>query len=351
MNYSDDASRIKHALCDEESEIIFQARIEYLKDQNKEKYMDIIAKLKKDWRCSELSAFSKEQCKKIIIYGCGNDGQRNAIALRKCNIEPLLFCVTQRQEKKEMMGIKIISLDEVINNYSDCLMLVASTIYREQMLIELKKRKFNEKHIIIPAYGGTIDLVCGNQYFDVFDPSNKEVFVDCGAYDGQNTAMFYKWAGSHFKNSYLFEPLDEMRKKIELCMKNSNIKNYKLLSGAVWDKHEIVHFKKDDCNDRSSNVIENGDISIQGLTIDEVIGGKEVTFIKMDVEGAELKALYGAKNTIIKWTPKLAICIYHKAEDIIEIPKYLLQIVPEYKFFVRHYTGHMGETVLYATVK
>lgn len=70
----------------------------------------------------------------------------------------------------------------------------------------------------------------------------------------------------------------------------------------------------------------------------------------MDVEGSELKALQGAKNTIINNRPRLAICIYHKPIDVIEIASYILELVPEYKFYIRHYTSHMWETVLYAVL-
>jgi len=68
----------------------------------------------------------------------------------------------------------------------------------------------------------------------------------------------------------------------------------------------------------------------------------------MDIEGAELQGLKGAKNIIVKNRPKLAICIYHKPEDILEIPLYLQSIVPDYKFYIRHYSNHDIETVLYA---
>ena len=70
----------------------------------------------------------------------------------------------------------------------------------------------------------------------------------------------------------------------------------------------------------------------------------------MDVEGAELKSLVGARNTIIKNHPRLAICVYHKISDVYEIPEYILSIVPEYRFFLRHYNAtHHWETVLYAS--
>ncbi len=68
----------------------------------------------------------------------------------------------------------------------------------------------------------------------------------------------------------------------------------------------------------------------------------------MDIEGSELKALEGATETIRKYKPKLAICVYHKPEDIIEIPKKILELNPNYKLWLRHYSYVDTETVLYA---
>ena len=59
-----------------------------------------------------------------------------------------------------------------------------------------------------------------------------------------------------------------------------------------------------------SSVDENGEDEIKVVAVDEIVDGK-VTFIKMDIEGSELKALHGAEKTIKKYRPKLAICIYH----------------------------------------
>lgn len=69
----------------------------------------------------------------------------------------------------------------------------------------------------------------------------------------------------------------------------------------------------------------------------------------MDIEGAELEALYGAKTLIKTWNPDLAIAVYHKPEHLWEIALYLSTLVPKYKFYLRNYTGGVAETILYAT--
>ncbi len=89
---------------------------------------------------------------------------------------------------------------------------------------------------------------------------------------------------------------------------------------------------------------------VQGVNIDSVINQEKVTFIKMDVEGSELGALKGAEKTIRINKPRLAICIYHKKMDLLEIASYLLKVVPEYNFYIRQYWSNMWETVLYAYV-
>jgi hypothetical protein len=70
----------------------------------------------------------------------------------------------------------------------------------------------------------------------------------------------------------------------------------------------------------------------------------------MDIEGAEIDALYGAKNTIINNKPKLAICIYHSNEHFYEIPLLIHNWVPEYRIYVRHHSYTAADTVMYAVM-
>jgi FkbM family methyltransferase len=87
------------------------------------------------------------------------------------------------------------------------------------------------------------------------------------------------------------------------------------------------------------------------ISIDDFIKDnnvKKIDFIKFDIEGAELDALEGAKETIQRFKPKLAICLYHKIEDIWTIPLYINKILPNYKLYLDHHTVMTYETVLYA---
>lgn len=74
---------------------------------------------------------------------------------------------------------------------------------------------------------------------------------------------------------------------------------------------------------------------------------EKVSFVKMDIEGAEAIALKGAKNHILNDHPKLAICCYHKPEDLWKIPEQVMAIRNDYRLYLRHYTDGLHESVMY----
>ena len=92
-------------------------------------------------------------------------------------------------------------------------------------------------------------------------------------------------------------------------------------------------------------------LQVSTVSIDDFVRErrlKRVDFIKMDIEGSELKALQGGVDTIRNFRPKLAISLYHKKEDFVTIPKYLLDLDVKYDFFIDHTTIYQEETVLFA---
>ncbi len=183
------------------------------------------------------------------------------------------------------------------------------------------------------------------QYFDKnIIKSENDVFVDCGAFIGDTVDCFIDFCKSNYKSIISFEP-DNFNYK-ELC--NKNVNNMTVFKAGVWDKSTRLSFISNGSGSRIVESTDNNDNAIEVLAIDEVAECKEATFIKMDIEGAEKKALMGARQTIIRNKPKLAICIYHSDEDMIEIAEYLHSLVPDYRLYIRHYFYEPIETVLYA---
>lgn len=343
-NYYQKMNEIYAHLQDAESRLLFEARITYLMNKNTDDFVNTIRSLYKDWHSQkELDDKLSQNPKGIIIFGAGPCGrilgQRLPFFLGG-EYEPIRFCDTYKAGEV-VDGRKVLSVDEVVQEYGDYLVIVGTDHYGEEVYGSLIEKGFDDKNILPAKYSLPIGMR-GNQYFDVFKPQEEEIFIDAGSFNGYTSLDFLQWANKHCKKIYALEPLNDMYHAIcEMHIPKTEVLNY-----AAWNKKEKLHFVE---NSAGSSVDINGGVEVQGMDIDSTVKGK-ITFIKMDIEGSELKALEGARNTILNYHPRLAISIYHKPMDIIEIPAYILELVPDYKFYVRHYTSTMCETVLYAEV-
>lgn len=181
------------------------------------------------------------------------------------------------------------------------------------------------------------------QYLDVLRFSDHEVFVNVGAYDGRYSKRFAELIGD-YKAIYNLEcdPMNFtfLRKTLE------GMKNCYFINKGAWDSYGKLAFQAD--GNAGSCLQENGDTEVEVDSIDHMFLDTDITFIKADVEGAEYKLLDGARETIAKYKPKLAICCYHQMEDLFEIPLKIKELNPEYKIKLRHYTDTLTETVCYA---
>jgi FkbM family methyltransferase len=119
---------------------------------------------------------------------------------------------------------------------------------------------------------------------------------------------------------------------------------------ALGEADESVLFHQDDEVGMASRKSTQGGTSVTSVRLDSVLGGFEPNYIKLDVEGFELSVLKGAINTIKKDRPNLAVCLYHKAEDLWEIPTWLLDNFPEagYKYYLRQHGQGLDSHCLYA---
>ena len=180
------------------------------------------------------------------------------------------------------------------------------------------------------------------QYFDkeLLPPIKDMRFVDGGGYVGDTAAEVVK-NYPDFKKIYLVEPIPE---NIRIAKRElGGYENIEFLTCGISNKKETLYFNEEKS---FSTIYGQGAQSVEVDALDNIIKEK-VDYIKLDIEGAEQDAIRGAKETIQKYKPVLAICVYHKAEDWYKIPEMVLEIRSDYDVYLRHYMEGIFETVMY----
>jgi len=179
------------------------------------------------------------------------------------------------------------------------------------------------------------------QYF-IDEFKHSERFVDCGGFTGDTISAYYRYNKGRIIS---FEPDPTNLKKLNKSAKNKDVLVYPM---GVFDETKILKFKS--CGS-GGNLCEEGDILVPVTSLDETIYNFRPDYIKMDIEGAEIEAIKGAKNIIKDFSPNLAISIYHKASDLWEIPLLIKEINPKYEFKIRSHNHLCLETILYCKVE
>lgn len=191
----------------------------------------------------------------------------------------------------------------------------------------------------------------GNRYFvkGIIKLSDNDIIVDAGAFVGDTVREIKKITNNKYKKIICFEP-DTYNYKMLCRITDSRVEK---INAGLWNKKDTLRFF-DNGSVGSKVINENDDykkvIEIPVVALDEIEQCKEATYIKMDIEGSEQKAIEGAKNIIKNNKPQMAICLYHTDEDMIKIIPQIHELVPEYKLYVRQHSYLAAETVLYAVL-
>lgn len=185
-----------------------------------------------------------------------------------------------------------------------------------------------------------------NQYFaeELFQLGAKERFLDLGSFTGDTIEEFLHYTKGQYQEIIAIEASTNNYK--HLVNNTRMLKNIRCHNLAVGGASENRKFYVSDA--KNSFISECGTEEIYVETVDNLLKAKKVTFIKLDIEGAEYEALQGAYNTIQKNRPILAISLYHKVEDLFTIPLLMSSMVSNYCYYIRHYSPTIIETVLYA---
>jgi FkbM family methyltransferase len=186
------------------------------------------------------------------------------------------------------------------------------------------------------------EYAADRQYFEPFVQLSKgEVFVDGGGFDGF-TSLEFAARCPEYTAVHFFEP-----NQVTLALakeKLSQLGRIYYHPLGLFDKAATLCF--DSSSGSASHISDNGTEKIDVAKLDDVVLDA-VSFIKLDLEGAEMAALRGMEGHILNDHPKLAVAVYHHPSDFWKVPRYILGLRNDYKVYLRHYTEGWTETVMF----
>ena len=112
-----------------------------------------------------------------------------------------------------------------------------------------------------------------------------------------------------------------------------------IVEAAAWSRSGTVRMKREGPNNYTGgsegwNVSGAGTLEVRAVTVDELVselGLERVDLLEMDIEGAERHALAGARETIRRFAPEIAVCIHHLPDDPEAVFAVMDEIRPEYQ--------------------
>ncbi|MEO5369809.1 MAG: FkbM family methyltransferase [Magnetococcus sp. DMHC-1] len=167
--------------------------------------------------------------------------------------------------------------------------------------------------------------------------------IDCGAFVGDTIQNFV--ANGILLDSVLaFEPHPDHFKI--LCAVLEKMDQGRAWQAGVWSGTNRLNFSPEGSG--SAHLSQSGESVIDVVSLDDAAMAFAPTLIKMDIEGAELEALHGARIVIERYRPRLAISVYHNVDHLWSIPLYLAKLSLGYRFYLRCHAHNGFDTVLYA---
>lgn len=339
---------------------------------------------------------------RVIIFGAGDQGFLALKLLKENGVEIYAFCDNDpNKQGTTIKELPVLAPNELKHMEQEVFVIINDSFYKEKQE-QIKQLNMSHIHtfrfdVFNPLFKGftkkyvldhlkmfeksyqlledeeSRNVFCGvlnsvltgdlsyyeevmtstQQYFlkNLIPKLENHIFVDIGAYNGDTIEQFLEFTDGKYERIYAFEPIHSSAELIKENLKG--LPNFELYEVAASNKKDKCAYY---CNDYGELTMATT-IQSQGAnddiqyfytdTIDKVINGKRVTFMKMDIEGSELEALQGASETIKTNHPFLAICVYHRKEDLIDIISYCKKLVPEYKLYLRHHSVTPSDTVLY----
>ena len=359
-------------------------------------------------RKEELRQLTAKTGERYVLFGAGRLGQITLAGLRNAGIYPLAFADNDpKLWNTSVHGLQVFSLQEAVARFSQDSMFII-TVYTSQPVweqlttiglkvfsfaelawsypqtltphggVELPFKIFEQADDVRKALSLWTDETSRREYLGQIQwqtslnrnilpphlPQNdiyfadelitierNEIFVDCGAFDGDTIQEFLKRRKASFERIIAIEPDPVNCKALETrvsALPTETKNKIRIIHSAVGSKRDLVTFN---ATGTAGSSLGDGNYQVRCVPLDELLNEITPTIIKMDIEGAEPDALLGARHIIEKDAPVLAICLYHAQEHLWQVPLLIQTLNSTYDFFLRRYADECWEIVCYAIPK
>lgn len=335
----------------------------------------------------------------IVVYGMGDGAQK---IIEVCNSYHIpvreVFASDEYVRGHSFLGYRVRRLAELEQQYDDFIILLAFAAHTEQLIGQIEA--LAERHPLyapdVPLFGGGLftpaylkeyqnefakayDLMSDQRSKEVYADiinfklsgkirylssctsesakdmaellqlNNQETYYDLGAYDGDTILELIDVCGG-YRSVTAFEPDPKNFKKLQVTIQKHQLQHISCHNIGSYSHQSTLHF--DVSGGRNSALKSDGKVQVPVDAVDNIAAGQPVSYIKMDVEGAEYETLLGAQSTIRNFTPQLSIAAYHRNDDLFRLPLYLHSLNPTYKLHLRHHRYIPAwETILYASAR
>lgn len=335
--------------------------------------------------------------KPIVMYGMGDGAVKILQVMKRYGVAPAAMFASDGFARGNLfMGYKMEKLADIQSRYDDFLIVVAFAVHDEptvNYLYELSQ-KYELVAPDVPVAGTnlfTMDFVQEHEqeflqvesmladeqsrkvlhdivnfklsgklcyladcttdtdeaYHNIIKPTAQESFADLGAYRGDTIAELLHYAGG-CRRVFAFEPDEKTHKKLCAAVEQMGFSDRATcVQMAAYSHEEMLEF--DSRAGRQSAIQEESLVTgvegaakskirqVQGQSLDNIAGEESVSFINMDVEGAEKLALMGCQKIIERDKPKMLIAAYHRSEDLFALLLQIASMRSDYRFYLRHY--------------
>ncbi len=327
----------------------------------------------------------------IVMYGMGDGAEKIMRVMETYGLKPAEFMASDEFVRgHSFKGYRVKKLSEIEEQYADFVVVVCFGTALPEVLENIER--ISQKHRVVapdvPVVGGGLfdgDYISDHEYeimklrmllsddasrdtldalmkyritgdisvlrscetpkeeaYSLLNINDRETYLDLGAYNGDTVEEFLKLTGKRFEKIYALEPDRRNYSKLRRRHYALGSEIFEPLNAAAWSSDTKLVFNSRAgrnsslCETPSAQTAGRG-METEAKSVDSLLGGKAATLIKYDVEGSEREALAGSEQTIKKYKPRLIVSLYHRTEDLIELPLYIKELNPDYKLYLRHH--------------